>query len=64
MRDANAIRCKSQNMMTIPFFAIAAALGAIWSGHRNLALVLWGTALLTILVLFRVHATSQLGLGL
>lgn len=51
-------------MMTIPFFILAAALGAIWSGHRNLALALWGAALLTILVLFRIHATSQLGLGL
>ena len=64
MRNANAIRCESQNMMTIPFFVMAAALGAIWSGHRNLALALWGAALLTILVLFRIHATSQLGLGL
>lgn len=51
-------------MMTIPFFILAAALSAVWSGHRNLALALWGAALLTILVLFRVHATSQLGLGL
>lgn len=51
-------------MMTIPFWALAAGLAAIWLGKRNLALALWGAGMAAILVLFRIHATSQLGLGL
>jgi hypothetical protein len=51
-------------MMTIPFLALAAGLAAIWVGHRNAALVLWGAGIAAILLLFRIHTTSQLGLGL
>jgi hypothetical protein len=51
-------------MMTIPFFVLTAGLAAAWAGQRSVAVALWGTGLLTILVLFRIHATSQLGLGL
>ena len=42
----------------------AAGLAALWSGKRNLALALWGVGMAAILVLFRIHATSELGLGL
>jgi hypothetical protein len=51
-------------MMTIPFFVLAAGMAAIWTGQRPLAVTLWAAGVLTILVLFRIHATSQLGLGL
>jgi hypothetical protein len=51
-------------MMTIPFFVLAGGLVALWRGHRVAALLCWAVALVTIMVLFRIHATSQLGLGL
>ena len=51
-------------MMTIPFFAFAAGLVAIWTGKHNVALGAWIAGLVTILVLFRIHVTSPLGLGL
>lgn len=51
-------------MMTIPFFALAGGLVAVWRGHRMIALTCWIVTMAAILVFFRVHATSQLGLGL
>jgi len=51
-------------MMTIPFFVLTIGLAAILRGHRIWALILWAVALLAIAILFRIHTTSQLGLGL
>jgi hypothetical protein len=51
-------------MMTIPFFVLAAGLAAIVAGYRSLALALWAAGIVAMLVLFRIHTTSQLGLGL
>jgi Family of unknown function (DUF5993) len=51
-------------MMSIPFFLIAAALATVWSGHRQASLALWAAGLLSLLVLFRLHATDVLGLAL
>lgn len=58
------IRVGPHIMMTIPFFVFAAGLVAIWSNRRDMAMALWGVGAVTMLVLFRIHATSQLGLGL
>jgi Family of unknown function (DUF5993) len=51
-------------MMSIPFFFVAAALAAAWSGYRQASLALWAAGLVTLLVLFRLHATDTLGLAL
>jgi hypothetical protein len=51
-------------MMSIPFFFVAAALAAAWSSHRQASVVLCAVGLLTLLVLFRLHATDTLGLAL
>jgi hypothetical protein len=51
-------------MMSVPFFFVVAALAAAWSGHRQGSLVLCAAGLLTLLVLFRLHATDTLGLAL
>jgi hypothetical protein len=51
-------------MMSIPFFLVAAALAAAWSGHRQASVALWALSLLTLLVLYRLHATDVLGIAL
>jgi Family of unknown function (DUF5993) len=51
-------------MMSVPFFFVVAALAAAWSGHRQGSLVLCAAGLLTLLVLFRLHATDTLGVAL
>jgi Family of unknown function (DUF5993) len=51
-------------MMSIPFFFVVAALAAAWSGYRQVSLALWAVGLLTLLVLFRLHATDTLGIAL
>jgi hypothetical protein len=51
-------------MMSIPFFFVVAALAAAWSGYRQVSVALWAAGLLTLLVLFRLHATDTLGLAL
>jgi hypothetical protein len=50
-------------MMSIPFFLVAAALATAWSGNRQTSFALWAASLLTLLVLFRLHATDTLGLA-
>jgi hypothetical protein len=51
-------------MMSIPFFLIAAALVAAWSGYRRVSVALWATSLFAVLVLFLFHATDTLGIAL
>jgi hypothetical protein len=51
-------------MMSIPFFLVVAALAAAWSGGRQVSMALWAVSLLTLLLLFRFHATDTLNLGL
>jgi hypothetical protein len=51
-------------MMSIPFFFVVAALVATWSGYRQASVVLCAAGLLTLLVLFRLHATDTLGVAL
>jgi hypothetical protein len=51
-------------MMSIPFFLVVAALAAAWSGGRRVSMALWAASLLTLLLLFRFHATDTLSLGL
>jgi uncharacterized membrane protein len=50
-------------MMSIPFF-LAVALAAAWSGYREASLASWAASLLTLLVLFRLHATDVLRIAL
>jgi hypothetical protein len=51
-------------MMSIPFFLVVAALAAAWTGYRQVSLALWAVGLLTLLVLFRLHATDTIGIAL
>lgn len=51
-------------MMFLPFLILLLALGAIFYGRRGLALAGWGVGLLLLLVLFRLHATDPLHIGL
>jgi hypothetical protein len=51
-------------MMSVPFFLIVAALAAAWSGYRRVSLTIWAASLLTLLLLFRFHATDALNIGL
>jgi hypothetical protein len=51
-------------MMSIPFFLVAAALVAAWSGYRRVSVALWAAGLFTLVALFRLHATDALGIAL
>ncbi|WP_169822885.1 DUF5993 family protein [Methyloligella halotolerans] len=51
-------------MMSLPFFLFACGLGAAWSDWRNMAMGFWFAGLITLLVLFRFHATEVLNIGL
>jgi Family of unknown function (DUF5993) len=51
-------------MMSIPFFFVVVALAAAWSGGRQVSIALWAASLLVLLLLFRLHATDTLNLGL
>ena len=51
-------------MMFLPFLTLAAGLAAAWYGRRGLAVGFWTAGLVLMLLLFRLHATSILNLGL
>jgi hypothetical protein len=51
-------------MMSAPFLLVFAALLATWSGRHGASLFLWMAGILALLVLFRLHATSELGIAL
>jgi hypothetical protein len=51
-------------MMSIPFFCVAAALATAWSGRRLTSMALWGAAVAALVLLYRLHATDVLGLGM
>jgi hypothetical protein len=51
-------------MMLLPFLVLAVGLYALYSGKRALALTSWSAGLLLLLVLFRMHATDKLNIGL
>ena len=51
-------------MMSIPFFLVVAALATAWSGYRRVSVALWTAGLLTLLVLYRLHATDTLSIAL
>jgi hypothetical protein len=51
-------------MMFLPFLVLALGLGAIAAGRRDLALASWTVGALLLLVLFRMHATDALKIGL
>lgn len=51
-------------MMSLPFFEVFLALAATLASRRKAALLLWGLAVVTLLVLFRLHATDPLHIAL
>ncbi|XSG82356.1 MAG: DUF5993 family protein [Methyloligella sp. ZOD6] len=51
-------------MMSLPFFLFACGLGAAWSEWRSMAMGFWFAGAITLLVLFRLHATEVLNIGL
>jgi hypothetical protein len=51
-------------MMSIPFFLFAGALAATFRGKRGMAIGLWTLSVIAMLVLFRLHATDPLNIGL
>jgi hypothetical protein len=51
-------------MMSLPFLLFACGLGAAWLRQRGVAVGFWVIGLVTMLVLFRIHATEVLNIGL
>ncbi|TCT33103.1 DUF5993 family protein [Martelella mediterranea] len=51
-------------MMTLPFFISAAAVYLAWRGRGRAAVWVTLLAVLTVLVLYRFHATDALNLDL
>ncbi|MGE3144017.1 MAG: DUF5993 family protein [Pseudorhodoplanes sp.] len=51
-------------MMSIPFFLMTLGLIGAVAGHRGAATGLWAAGLAATLILFRVHATDALHIGL
>ena len=51
-------------MMSLPFFLILGGLAAAWFGRRGAALGFWLLGAAVLLVLFRLHATDVLNIGL
>jgi Family of unknown function (DUF5993) len=51
-------------MMSLPFLLFACGLGAAWLRQRGVAMGFWVAGLLVMLVLFRIHATEVLSIGL
>jgi uncharacterized protein DUF5993 len=51
-------------MMSLPFLLFACGLGAAWLRQRGVAMGFWVMGLVTMLVLFRIHATEVLNIGL
>lgn len=49
-------------MMALPFLLLFLALLLAWRGQRGPSLGLWGLALVVLLVLFKEHATSTIGI--
>ena len=50
-------------MMSLTFFLTVAALLAAWLGFRAVSLGLWAAGVLTLVVLFHLHATDVLNLA-
>jgi hypothetical protein len=51
-------------MMSLPFLFFACGLAAGWVQRRGMALGFWALGVLTLLVLFRLHATDVLNVSL
>lgn len=51
-------------MMSLPFLLFACGLGAAWMRQRGVAMGFWVAGVLTMLVLFRIHATEVLNIAL
>ncbi|NWG26715.1 MAG: hypothetical protein HXY30_20235 [Pseudorhodoplanes sp.] len=51
-------------MMSIPFFLLALGLVGAAAGNRGAAFGLWTAGIVATLILFRLHATDSLTIGL
>ncbi|KPH80928.1 DUF5993 family protein [Bosea vaviloviae] len=51
-------------MMSIPFFGLLAGLLCVLAGQRRAALGFWGSSMVCLLVLFKLHATDPLNVVL
>ncbi len=51
-------------MMSLPFVLFACGLGAAWTQWRGTAVGFWLAGVVVLLVLFRIHATDVLNIGL
>ena len=51
-------------MMSLPFVLFACAVGAAWMRQRIVSMGFWAVGLVTMLVLFRLHATEVLNIQL
>jgi len=51
-------------MMSLPFILFACAIGAAWMRQRGVSVGFWLVGLVTMLVLFRLHATEVLSIQL
>jgi hypothetical protein len=61
---AHTIEGGGCNMMSLPFVLFACGLGAAWTSRRTAAMGFWVVGVLTLLVLFRMHATDVLNIAL
>jgi hypothetical protein len=50
--------------MSLPFLLFACGLGAAWLRQRGVAMGFWVMGLVAMLVLFRIHVTEVLNIGL
>ncbi|MGU3492893.1 DUF5993 family protein [Xanthobacteraceae bacterium A53D] len=51
-------------MMSIPFFVALAGFICVLAGQRGAALMLWALSMVSLMVLFRLHATDSLNIVL
>ena len=51
-------------MMSLPFLLFACGLAAAWTGRRGAAMGFWVAGFFVMLVLFRIHTTEVLNIGL
>ncbi len=49
-------------MMSLPFFLVVCSVIAALLGRRRVAVGFWALGLVTLLVLFRLHATDTLNI--
>lgn len=51
-------------MMSLPFFGLFAAFALIGLGQRRAAITIWALSMAVLAMLFHLHATDVLNIGL